>query len=97
MNAKDLAIGVLSITATILLVGLVIVHATAPPARASSTSVYAGDFTVTAGRVTRDSELLYVVDNFSRRFLAYTVDRRSGRITIADKAELGVAVGPGSK
>ncbi len=89
MDRKDLAIGVLSVTAVMLLVSVVVVQTCAVPAQAAAVSVYSGPFTVVPGRVSRDSELIYVLDNVTQRFLAYAIDRRTGRLTIMDKAELG--------
>lgn len=91
MDTKNFAIGVLAITATILLVGLVIVHTAPRPAFASEVSSYGGDFTITVGRVTRDSELLYVVDNTTERLVVYGIDRRTGIISIQDFAEISRA------
>ena len=88
MDSKTFAIGVLSITAVILLVGLVVVSALPQPAVASNVSSYGGDFTITVGRVTQDTELLYVVDNTTQRLLVYGIARKSGAVAILDKAEL---------
>ncbi len=88
-NAKNMAIGVLSITAVILLVGIIIVSSpAAKPAYAGNVSSYGGDFTVTIGRVTRDAELLYLVDNTTERLLVYGLQRKTGKTAILDKSEL---------
>lgn len=87
-NAKNIAIGFLSVTAVILFVGIMLVSATPKPAQAGNVSSYGGAFTVTIGRVTRDAELLYLVDNTTERLLVYGLNRRSGKIAILDKAEL---------
>ena len=88
MDSKNYAIGVLAITAVILLVGLIWVNTAPQPALASEVSSYGGDFTVTVGRITRDTELLYVVDNTTERLLVYGIDRRSGAISVLDGTEL---------
>ncbi|MCB9851061.1 MAG: hypothetical protein H6817_10210 [Phycisphaerales bacterium] len=96
MNSKNLAIGVLSITAVILFVGIILVNVQPNAAVASNVSSYGGDFTITVGRVTRDTEILYVLDNTTQRLLAYGIDRRSGAVNILDKADLSTVVPPGA-
>ena len=95
MDSKNYAIGVLAITAVILLVGLIWVNTAPRPALASEVSSYGGDFTVTVGRVTRDTELLYVVDNTTERLLVYGIDRRSGALAVLDGTELAQNPGGG--
>ncbi|NOX57710.1 MAG: hypothetical protein GXP29_02485 [Planctomycetes bacterium] len=87
-SAKNIAIGSLSITAVILLVGILLVNAIPAPVQAGSVSSYGGDFTVTIGRVTRDAELIYLVDNTTERLLVYGLQRKTGRVAILDKAEI---------
>jgi hypothetical protein len=95
-SGKNLAIAVLSITAVILFVGLIIVNVAPQTAQASNVSSYGGDFTITVGRVTRDQEILYVLDNVTQRLLAYGINRRNGAVIILDKADLGAAAGMGA-
>ncbi len=88
-NTKNLAIGLLTITAVILTVGVILTGSAATkPAYAGNVSSYGGAFTVTIGRVTRDAELIYLVDNTTERLLVYGLNRRSGKSAILDKAEL---------
>ncbi len=87
-NAKNLTIGFLLLTAVILFVGIMLVSATPKPAQAGNVSSYGGAFTVTIGRVTRDAELIYLVDNTTQRLLVYGLQRRSGKVAILDKSEL---------
>jgi hypothetical protein len=94
MNSKNLTIGVLSITAVILFVGMIIVNVSPQPAVAGNVSSYGGDFTITVGRVTRDTEILYVLDNTTQRLLAYGINRKTGAVSILDKADLATAVPP---
>lgn len=94
MNSRNLAIGVLSITAVILLVGLIMVNVSPTPALASEASSLGGDFTITVGRVTNDTELVYVLDNVTQRLLAYSIARKTGAVAIVDKLDLGQLVGP---
>ncbi len=93
MESKNLAIGVLSITAVILLVGLIVINVLPAPARAGEASAIGGDFTVTVGRVTQDTELLYVLDNVTQRLLVYGFGRKTGAVAITDKQDLGQRMG----
>ncbi|HNO79785.1 MAG TPA: hypothetical protein PKN33_17190 [Phycisphaerae bacterium] len=88
-NAKNISIGVLSITAVILFVGIILVSSpAAQPAYAGNVSSYGGDFTVTIGRVTRDAELIYLVDNTTERLIVYGLQRKTGKCAILDQSEL---------
>ena len=93
MESKNLAIGVLSITAVILLVGLIVVNVLPTPAHASEASAIGGDFTVTVGRVTQDTELLYVLDNVTQRLMVYGFNRKTGAVFIVDKQDLSQLTG----
>ncbi|HRX85570.1 MAG TPA: hypothetical protein P5572_11180, partial [Phycisphaerae bacterium] len=95
MESRNLAIGVLAIIAAVLLVGLIIVNVQPQPAYASNISSNGGDFTVTVGRITRDTEVLYVLDNVTQRLLVYTINRTTGAIDMMDGAELGALTPPG--
>lgn len=92
LDSRTFAIGVLSITAVILMVGLVLVSTTPRTANASEVSTNAGDYTIGVGRVMRDAELLYVIDNIMQRMLVYGFNRRTGEGMIVDKAELSAAI-----
>lgn len=96
MQSRNLAIGVLSITAVILFVGLIIVSVMPRTAVASDVSSYGGDFTITVGRVTRDTEVLYVLDNVTQRLLVYGISRKNGAVDILDGADLAGLTPPGA-
>jgi len=89
MESKNLAIGVLSVTAVILFVGLLIVNTRPQPAYASNVSASGGDYTLTVGRAAPDTELLYVIDNVTQRMVVYVINRATGGIEILDGMELG--------
>jgi len=73
MDSKNLAIGVLTVTATILFVGLVIVNS------------IGGDYLVVTGQQRSERELLYVIDAGGRteRLAAYVFDRDRGQLVMA--------------
>ena len=94
MDNKTYAIGVLSITAVILLVAVLIISSSTPAARAGEISSVAGDFTISVGHATNDSELLYIVDNTTERMCVYGVNRKTGKVGLlqqlpVDPAQLG--------
>jgi len=91
MDKKTFAIGILSITAVILFVALLLTQAWAPPAYAGEISTVAGDFTISVGKVTRDTELLYVVDNTTQRMCVYGLARRTGKVALLQKLPVGLA------
>jgi hypothetical protein len=96
MDSKTFAIGVLSLTAVVLLVGLIVVSVMPQPVIASSISSPAGDFTIANGRIRNDMELLYVLDNTTQRLITYAFDRRTGACAPVDFKELSKAI-PGGQ
>jgi len=85
VDNKNLGIGVLTITATILLAGNVLVCTRPEPAYASGMTVSGGDYILTVGRVKSTppqfpEDLLYVVDTAVDKMVAYYFDARTGKI-----------------
>jgi hypothetical protein len=89
-DPKNLTIATLCITAVILMLGLVMITTRPAVVQAGEVSSYGGDFTVTVGGITRDTEMLYIIDNTTQRLLVYGINRANGKAVIADKAELAV-------
>ncbi len=77
MNSKDFAIGVLCTTATILLVGLLILHSQAQPAGAAGVGVQAGDYVMAVGSIGDRTEALYVIDTAVNGMNSYYFDFKS--------------------
>jgi hypothetical protein len=96
MDSRNLAIGVLAITAVVLLVGIIVINIQPPPALAGNISSYGGDYTLTVGRVADDTEVLYVLDNVTQRLVIYVINRNSGVVDMLDGFELGQLRAPGS-
>lgn len=89
MNSKDYAIGILSTTAVILLVGLVIIQTRPEPVFASGMTAWGGDYLVSVGRVQKTEEdLLYVIDTAEQKLIVYACDLVSGRVGITDQVDL---------
>ena len=92
------AIGILSTTATILLVGLFMVHGQPESVRADGMTVSGGDYILTVGSYSdRDEDLLYVIDAPAEKMLVYRFDHARKRIEIVqgvDLAEMRAASDP---
>ncbi len=89
LDSRNFAIGVLSITAVILLVALLIVQTLPSPALASGMTVTAGPYILTVGTdLAPDEELLYVIDTPSQRLVSYRFDPLKYEIQIVQGIEL---------
>ena len=80
MDSKDLAIGVLSTTAVILFVGVVLLQTAPQPVYASGMGAAGGDYMVLSGSLFDQQELLYVIDTAQNRLLTYRFNMNAGRI-----------------
>ncbi len=93
MDQKNLAIGVLSVTAVVLLVGNVILHSVESPAFAAGMTTSGGDYILTVGRVQSSpaqfpEELLYVIDTVEGKLIAYSFDAQSKKMKITSQVDL---------
>ncbi len=82
MDSKDFAIGVLCTTATILFVGLLILHSQTQPALAAGVGVQAGDYVMAVGKINSRTEALYVIDTAVNGMNSYCLDIRSGALVL---------------
>ena len=84
-------IGLLSTTATILLVGVVVVMTRPAPALAAGMTASGGDYIITVGTGTQiDEEFVYVVDTSAHKMLAYRFDGNRGSLEIISGVDLSV-------
>ncbi len=92
MNSKDFAIGVLSTTGTILLVGVVLLYSLQEDVRAGGMTASGGGYVVTVGNLTQhDEELVYVIDSSTDKLIVYRFDGSRHQIELVqgiDFAEL---------
>lgn len=88
MDSKNLAIGILSTTAVILLVGLLIIQSRPEPAYGFGMNAQGGDYLVTTGQLDSAQELLYVIDARSGQLLAYRFDMSRQQISIVSRGDL---------
>lgn len=97
IGTKNFAIGVLSTTAVILLVGLVLLHTGREPVWAAGMTAQGGEYVLTVGTgVFRDEELVYVIHAPTQRMITYRFDTGRKEIEIVqgtDLAELRQAAG----
>lgn len=101
MDSKNFAIGVLSTTAMVLLVGLIVIQSRPAPVRADGMTAQGGDYVMTVGALNqRDEDLVYIIDAPAEKMIAYRFDAGTRRIEIvqgADLAQMRSAVAPAKK
>jgi len=91
MDSKNFLIGLLSTTAAILLVGVVVVLTRPTPVIAAGMTASGGDYILTVGTGTQiDEEYVYVVDTSSQKMLVYRFDGNRGVIEIISGVDLGI-------
>lgn len=97
MDSRNFTIGILSTTAVILFVGLLIINTRSEPAWASGMTAAAGDYVLTVGNdASGDEELVYVTDGPAAKLIVYRFDTGRQQIEIVqgvDLAELRRATG----
>jgi hypothetical protein len=91
MDSRNFLIGLLSTTATILLVGVVVVMTRPAPTIAAGMTASGGDYILTVGTSTQiDEEFVYVVDTSAQTMLAYRFDGNRGEIEVVQGVDLSV-------
>ena len=89
MDPRKFAIGVLSTTATILLVGVVLLYSRPADVRADGMTTSAGGYVVTVGSLTQnDEELVYIVNAASDKLVVYRFDGNQRQIEIVQGIDL---------
>ena len=99
MDHKHFAIGVLSVTATILFVGLVLVSSmSSSPVYGNAQNGRGGDYIVATGQLDDSVELLYVLDSAVPALAIYHFDPNRGGLILDDRQSLSrfVNAGPGA-
>lgn len=91
MDSKDFAIGVLSTTAVVLLVGIVVVQSAPQSVRADGMTVAGGDYVITVGaRTQTDEDYVYVIDVPAEKMIAYRFDTGKHQIEIVQGLDLSL-------
>lgn len=89
MDNKNFAIGVLSTTAVVLFVGLMVVQSRPVPAYAHGMTESAGNYVLTVASVAEhDYELLHIINNAKEKMNVYSFDARSHTIQMVDTIDL---------
>lgn len=95
MNDRNLTIGILSITATILLAAVLVVTSLPQPAQAIGMIDRGGDYIIVTGQFTQNSEVVYITDGAARRMIMYSYETTTRTLTLWDAIDLGRAFGGG--
>lgn len=83
MDSRNFAIGVLSTTATILLVGVILLFSRPDDVRADGMTSSGGGYVVTVGSLTQnDEEIVYVIDATTDKMIAYRFDGNRRQIEL---------------
>lgn len=86
---QNMTIGILSITATILFVGLVVVLMLGnKPAMAIGETDRGGDYIMVTGQYTPNVELIYVTDAAAKKLNAYSYDTTQRQLVLWNSQDL---------
>ncbi|MBN2563065.1 MAG: hypothetical protein JXQ75_19240 [Phycisphaerae bacterium] len=89
-DSKNLSIGILSVTAIALFVGVLLVTTAGQnKALAIGQTDRGGDYIAVTGQFTQNTELVYVMDAATRRLNAYSYDTTRREIVFWDSQDLG--------
>lgn len=89
LDRGDFLIGVLSITAAIFFVSLLLVQWMPAPALGSGMTTYGGGFVMTVGALTvGDEEIVYLIDTSSQKMATYRFDTAKNQIVILQGVDL---------
>jgi len=96
MDNRNFAIGILSVTATVLLVGLLLVTVLPErPAMGFASSAQGGDYNIVTGQYEESTEFIYVADAGTGRLIAYAYDINRNQIRVVSSLDLRRISGPG--
>lgn len=95
MNRQDMTIGILSITAAILVATWILAPQEPSPALAAGMSVGGGDYSMTVGQINQAEEVVFIVNNAVNRMIVYYIDPRTQSIQVADAEDLSGLAGAG--
>lgn len=90
---KNLTIGVLTITATILLAALIITTSLPQPAMALGQLDRGGDYIMVTSQFTENSEVVFVTDAAAKRMIMYSYEPTTRTLTLWDAIDLGKQLG----
>lgn len=88
IDAGTFAIGVLSVTAAVLFVGLLLITSAPPAALAIGTSDRSGDYIMVTQQLTSSQEGVVVIDAATKRMILYAFDFNAKALRVLDGFEL---------
>ena len=89
VESKNLAIGILSTTAMILLVGLLIIQTRPQQVMAAGMTTTNGDYAMTVGVASQNNEeVVYIIDAPIQRLIAYSFNAGRREIVVVDAIDL---------
>ena len=95
---RSLTIGVLTITATILFVGVIFSSVGGRhEAMAIGQLDRGGDYVIVTGQFTENEELVYVTDAAAQRMNAYSYDAKTRQFVLWDSIDLNAVLGSTGK
>ncbi|MFO0973720.1 MAG: hypothetical protein U1A27_09820 [Phycisphaerae bacterium] len=87
IDRQTFAIGVLSITAAVLLVGILVVASLPAPALAVGQTDRGGDYLMVTSQFNTGTELVFVVDGAVGRMIAYAYNLNTHGLQLWDQLE----------
>lgn len=97
IDGRLAGIGVLSVTACILFVGLILVLQTARPAEAIGMNDRGGDYIMVTQQVSNSNEAVVVIDAAAKRMIAYAFDYNNKALEILRTVNLDRMPQPGKR
>lgn len=90
---KNLTIGILSVSAVVLLAALIVTTAMPQPVMALGQLDRGGDYILMTSQFTENSEVVFVTDAAARRMIMYSYEPTTRDIRFWDAIDLGKALG----
>jgi hypothetical protein len=84
LDAQTFTIGVLSVTACVLFVGLLLVSLAPRPAYGTAQLDRAGDFIMFTSQISNTQEAICVIDAATQRMILYVLDPNTRKLLILD-------------
>ena len=97
MDSKNFAIGVLTTTAAILLVGVLVIHSQSSPALASGMTTDGGKYVMTVGAIEPAEDLVFVINATAQKMIVYRFDVGRSQIMRVERVDLKKMVGQSAK
>ena len=88
MDSKNFAIGVLSTTAVILLVGVLIIHSQSSPAHAAGMTTAGGKYVMTVGAIEPAEDLVFVINSTAQKMHMYRFNVGQSKIQRVERVDL---------